>query len=341
MQIKQNANRAANLVRQLLAFSRKQVLKPKLIDLTDVLSELSNLLRRLLGEKVNLQVKHGRDLAKVLADQGQIDQVIINLAVNARDAMPAGGNLTIETSNVEVTSPASITDEFYSPDPEDKIVAGEYVLISVIDTGTGMSKELVGKIFEPFFSTKEVGAGTGLGLATVYGIVKQSGGYILVKSVEGQGTEFRIYIKKADENALTQDVEEEAKKTLSQDLTGTGTILIVEDEVPVRIFASRALANKGYKIIEADGPEVALELVKEHGGSIDLILSDVIMPGMNGPTMVKEIKQAHPSVKVIFMSGYTQDALDDYDVPPEDLHFLQKPFTLKDLAAKVKQVMGE
>lgn len=341
MQIKQNANRAANLVRQLLAFSRKQVLKPKLMDLTDSLSELSSLLRRLLGEKVNLQVKHGRDIGKILADPGQIDQVTINLAVNARDAMAAGGNLIIQTSSVEITAADNLYKDFFAPDTEDKIIPGEYVLLQVIDTGTGMSKEVMSNIFEPFFSTKEVGAGTGLGLATVYGIVKQTGGYVMVRSEEGKGTEFRIYFKAADENAIIEEstAEEETQKKLSGDLTGTGTILIVEDEVPVRIFAARALSNKGYKIIEADAPEIALELLEQNKGKIDLILSDVIMPGMNGPTMVKEIKKTSPDVKVIFMSGYTQDALDDSDIPPEELNFLQKPFSLKDLAAKVKEII--
>lgn len=342
MQIKQNANRAANLVRQLLAFSRKQVLKPKLIDLTDNLSDLSSLLRRLLGEKVNLEVKHGRDIGKILADPGQIDQVTINLAVNARDAMPAGGTVTIQTSSAKVDNVEKLYEEFMPPDAEDKITEGDYILIQVIDNGTGMSREVLEKIFEPFFSTKEVGAGTGLGLATVYGIVKQTGGFIMVKSAEGAGTEFRIYLKEADESAIIADIAEEDNNTrLSSDLTGTETILIVEDEVPVRIFASRALNNKGYKVLEADSPDAALELVEQNKGSIQLILSDVIMPGMNGPTMVKEIKKGSPDVKVIFMSGYTEDALEDCDIPPEEINFLQKPFTLKDLAAKVKNVLGK
>lgn len=341
MQIKQNVNRAANLVRQLLAFSRKQVLKPKLVDITDALSELSNLLRRLLGEHVKLNMSHGRDLWRVLADPGQIDQVTINLAVNARDAMPRGGSLTIHTSNVEFDHKKDSLEDFFAPDPEDTMLDGEYVLIQIIDTGTGMSREVMSKIFEPFFSTKEVGAGTGLGLATVYGIVKQTGGYILVKSREGEGTEFRIYFKRADEVKFMPDTEDEAKKSISQDLTGTETILIVEDEVPVRIFASRALSNKGYKVIEAESAEAALEIVEKDGSKLDLIISDVIMPGMNGPTMVKEIQKTNPQLKVIFMSGYTEDALADYDGKPEELNFLQKPFSLKDLAAKVKEVISK
>ena len=343
MQIKQNVNRAANLVRQLLAFSRKQVLKPKLVDITDSFSELSNLLRRLLGEHVNLLMKHGRGLWRVLADPGQIDQVTINLAVNARDAMmPKGGSLVIQTSNIEY-NPELDRDglhDFISPDPDDLMPKGEYVVIEIIDTGSGMTPEVLGKIFEPFFSTKEVGAGTGLGLATVYGIVKQTGGYIMVKSVEGKGTEFRIYFKRADEAKFVADVED-VKKSVSQDLTGTETILIVEDEVPVRIFASRALANKGYKILEADCAEAALEVVAAQGAKIDLIISDVIMPGMNGPTMVKEIQKTLPDLKVIFMSGYTEDALSEYEGSADELNFLQKPFSLKDLAAKAKEVLNK
>ena len=209
MQIKQNSNRAANLVRQLLAFSRKQVLKPKLMDLTDSLSELSSLLRRLLGEKVNLQVKHGRDISKILADPGQIDQVTINLAVNARDAMPSGGDLIIQTNDITITDSSSLYVEFFAPDSEDKMIPGDYVLMQVIDTGTGMPKDVMTNIFEPFFSTKEVGAGTGLGLATVFGIVKQTGGYVMVKSSEGVGTEFRVYFKRADENVIIEEAAAE------------------------------------------------------------------------------------------------------------------------------------
>lgn len=343
MQIKQNVNRAANLVRQLLAFSRRQVLKPKLVDITESLSELSNLLRRLLGEHVRLEMKHGRDLWKVLADPGQVDQVTINLAVNARDAMPKGGSLTILTSNIVFDKASENISDFVSPDPEDLMQNGaEYVLVQMIDTGTGMSRDTMTKIFEPFFSTKEVGAGTGLGLATVYGIVKQSGGHILVKSAEGKGTEFRIYMKRADESRFAAEhEEEEVKKVVSQDLTGTETILLVEDETPVRIFASRALANKGYKVLEAENGEIALEIFEKEKDKINLVISDVIMPGMNGPSMVKEIQKQVPSMKVIFMSGYTEDALSDYEGKPEELNFLQKPFSLKDLAAKAKEVLSK
>lgn len=341
MQIKQNVNRAANLVRQLLAFSRKQVMKAQVIDITDNLSELSNLLRRLLGESISLDIKHGRDLGRILADGGQIDQVTINLAVNARDAMPQGGSLTIETESFEADQDMAAPSEFYTPDSDEKILSGSYVMIKITDTGTGMPRDVLDKIFEPFFSTKEVGAGTGLGLATVYGIVKQFGGYILVKSVEGEGTEFRILLKTHDgEIPAEESKEEESPVHSSADLTGVGTILLVEDEVPVRIFASRALTNKGYKVIEADNAEMAFEQIEENKDEIDLIISDVIMPGMNGPEMVNKIKEENPDLKVIFISGYTEDAFIDFCNNPEDLVFLPKPFTLKELASKVKEVMG-
>ena len=341
MQIKQNVNRAANLVRQLLAFSRKQVLKPKIVDITDSLSELSNLLRRLLGDNIKLQMQHGRDLGKILADPGQIDQVTINLAVNSRDAMPHGGTLTIETANFSVNEALEIPADLYSPDTEERIIPGDYVVVKIRDTGTGMSREVLEQIFEPFYSTKEIGAGTGLGLATVYGIVKQSGGYILVKSKEGEGTEFQIYLKSVDPADYAENEPVKERKSLGADLTGEGTILLVEDEVPVRIFASRALSNKGYKVLEADNAEAALDVLDKYEGDVDLIISDVIMPGMNGPEMVKEIKQTYPDLKVIFISGYTQDAFADFADNAEELNFLPKPFTLKDLATAVKEVMSK
>lgn len=340
MQIKQNVNRAANLVRQLLAFSRKQVLKPKIVDITDVLSELSNLLRRLLGENVDLEVKHGRDLGKILADPGQIDQVTINLAVNARDAMPQGGKLTIETSNFSVTEDIQIPAGLYSPDQEENFAHGDYILIKVRDTGTGIPPDVLAKVFEPFFSTKEVGAGTGLGLATVYGIVKQTDGYILVRSVENEGTEFQIYLKRHE--ATEEEIEEHAfvEEELNTDLTGDATILLVEDEVPVRIFAARALSNKGYNILEAENAEEGLKIIAENEGKVDLVITDVIMPGMTGPDMVKEIQKTNPDLKIIFMSGYTEDAFVGTGLENEDLNFLQKPFNLKDLAAIAKKVLN-
>lgn len=336
MQIKQNANRAANLVRQLLAFSRRQTLQPKLLDMTDVLAELSNLVRRLIGENIELKMIHGRDIGMVKADQGQLEQVLINLAVNARDAMIGGGTLTLKTSTVNVRGSGDIDRTLMPPSPDDHIAAGDYVLVELTDTGTGISPETLQKIFEPFFSTKEVGAGTGLGLATVYGIIKQTGGYVYVGSQIGVGTRFCLFFPRFEAQAAT--AEEKPEKEISGDLTGTGTILLVEDEAPVRSFAARALRNKGYNVLEADCGEAALEVVRDHGNELDVIISDVIMPGMNGPEMIKQIMPQYPSVKVIFISGYAEDAFADSFGEDYEFNFLPKPFTLKQLAGKVKEV---
>lgn len=341
MQIKQNANRAANLVRQLLAFSRRQTLQPKVLDVADVLSELSNLIRRLIGENIELKMVHGRDLWPVRVDQGQLEQVLINLAVNARDAMVGGGMLTIRTQNVTIARETPIDRALIPPAEDEQIVDGEYVLIEVLDTGHGIPVEIIHKIFEPFFSTKEVGSGTGLGLSTVYGIVKQTGGYIYVGS-SPSGTSFNIFLKRcipAEETAGAPGVEaEQPEKIASADLTGKGTVLLVEDEAPVRIFSARALRNKGYNVLEADNGESALAIVAEQGSTIDIIITDVIMPGMNGPSMVEEIYKTYPDIKVIFISGYAEDAFVDTYGTERTFNFLPKPFTLKQLASKVKEV---
>ncbi|MDP6590723.1 MAG: ATP-binding protein, partial [Alphaproteobacteria bacterium] len=263
MQIKQNANRAANLVRQLLAFSRQQTLKPEVLSVTDVLADLTNLLRRLIGETIEMQMIHGRDVTYVKADQGQFEQIIINLAVNARDAMKGGGTLTIRTSNVAQTESVRMG--------HDLLPRGDYVLIKVSDTGMGIPKEHAGKIFEPFYTTKEGGAGTGLGLSTVYGIVKQFGGYVFVESEPDQGANFNIFLPQFipddTEKVVTERVSE---SKLTQDLTGQGTILLVEDEDAVRMFGARALRNKGYTVLEADSGETALELMEASEQPIDL-----------------------------------------------------------------------
>jgi two-component system cell cycle sensor histidine kinase/response regulator CckA len=343
MQIKQNANRAANLVRQLLAFSRRQTLQPKILDITDVLAELSNLVRRLIGENIELKMIHGRDVGSIKADQGQMEQVFINLAVNARDAMPKGGTLTIQTSYVSIQGRNNIiTREMYPPSEEDKIVNGEYVLVEMIDTGTGIPRDLIQKIFEPFFSTKEVGSGTGLGLATVYGIIKQTGGYIYVSSKEGVGTKFSLFFKRFAQEATTPKEVDATERGANDDLTGKSTILLVEDETPVRIFAARALRNKGYTVLEADCGETALEVFEREGQQVEIIVTDVIMPGINGPTMIEQIRERFPdrAFKVIFMSGYAEDAFEDSFGPDEKFNFLPKPFTLKQLASKVKEVVG-
>ncbi|TAN59544.1 MAG: response regulator, partial [Magnetospirillum sp.] len=332
MQVKQNANRAASLVRQLLAFSRRQALQPRLLNVTDALADLSNLLRRLLGETIELRLIHGRALGLIRVDPGQFDQVIINLAVNARDAMPGGGALTIRTNAVTVDQPVQRGPEL--------MPAGEYVLIEVSDTGTGIGKENIARIFEPFFSTKEVGAGTGLGLSTVYGIVRQTDGFIVVESEPGQGATFSIHLPRID-----AEPADEPKRLPTQaeaatgDLTGSGTILLVEDEDAVRLFGARALRNKGYTVIEARSGEQAVEVLHAED-SIDVLISDVVMPGMDGVTLARFVRMERPAIKVILISGYSEDVARNGIDPDEGIHFLPKPFSLKQLAGAVKQVMG-
>jgi two-component system cell cycle sensor histidine kinase/response regulator CckA len=333
MSIKQNANRAANLVRQLLAFSRKQTLQPKVHSLTDAMSDLDNLLGRVLGEKIELRISHSRDLGLVLVDVHQFEQVIINLAVNARDAMPRGGTLSVKTKNISVEESKSII--------RDPMPAGEYVLCEVSDTGSGIAPEIVEKIWEPFFSTKEVGKGTGLGLSTVYGIVKQTGGFIFCHSVVGRGTTFSIYLPRhypTDIEIAAAAAKEEVKATRS-DFTGKGRILLVEDEDAVRAFAIRALTSRGYTVVEADSGESALEVMETQTEPFDLILSDVVMPEMDGPTMLRELRKRGVKTKVVFVSGYAEDAFEKNLEGQTDFAFLPKPFSLKQLVEKVKEVM--
>jgi two-component system cell cycle sensor histidine kinase/response regulator CckA len=333
MNIKQNANRAANLVRQLLAFSRRQTLRPEILSLTDILSDLGNLLGRLLGEKVSLKVVHGRDVGLVKVDINQFEQVIINLAVNARDAMTAGGTLTVRTANVSADEARRFAPSL--------MPHGEYVLCELEDTGTGMPPEVVAKIYEPFFSTKEVGKGTGLGLSTVYGIIKQTGGLIFCESTVGKGTTFRIYLPRHYEVAKPENEKAVAGKKDARhaDLTGKGTILLVEDEDAVRSFASRALASRGYTVIEADSGEAAMRRVDEHEGRIDLVLSDVVMPAMDGPTLLRELRKQGHTMKVVFISGYAEDAFEKNLEGQRDFLFLPKPFSLKQLAEAVKAAL--
>lgn len=330
MQIKQNANRAAGLVRQLLAFSRQQSLQPKVINITDALSDLSALLRRLLGPAIELKVKHARDLWFIKVDKGQFEQVVINLAVNARDAMENSGTLKVTTSNH--------TNKKTFSQNHDSMPPGEYVLIEIEDTGCGISMDIIDRIFEPFFSTKAVGSGTGLGLSTVYGIVKQTGGFIFVDSIVNKGANFRIFLprhipKEQEEVAALEDRQ-------LNDLTGTAHILLVEDEDAVRMFAARALKDKGYEVVEASNGLEAVQLAKKDNIEIDLIITDVVMPGMDGPQMINEIRQFMPSVKVVFISGYAEDAFRKKLNNEENIHFLPKPFNLKDLALKVKDILN-
>jgi two-component system, cell cycle sensor histidine kinase and response regulator CckA len=333
MNIKQNANRAAGLVRQLLAFSRQQTLRPQVLQLADVLSELSILLGRLLGENIELKLEPGRDLWPVKADLHQFEQVIVNLAVNARDAMPDGGKLVIRTANIDEATSRELGQRH--------IPASEYVLIEVSDTGTGMSDDVMQKIFEPFFSTKEIGRGTGLGLSTVYGIVKQTGGYIFAESEENKGTTMRVYLPRYTESA--HEVEQakiiERRVEKPKDLTGRGTVLLVEDEDAVRSFAARALGQRGYNVLEATTGAEALEVFANHKGEVDLVVSDVIMPEMDGPTLMQKLRRERPDIKMIFISGYAEDAFRKHLAENEDFMFLQKPFDLKELAAAVKAAL--
>ncbi len=333
IQIKQNANRAANLVRQLLAFSRQQTLRPKILLITDVLAELSNLLRRLIGDNIELEMKHGRNLGQVKVDQGQMEQVIINLCVNARDAMDDQGRISIRTRNISLSESRKLSKRYQVMPPN------EYVLLEVEDTGCGIAKEHMGKIFEPFFSTKEVGKGTGLGLSTVYGIVKQTGGFIFPTSEINKGTTFSIYLPVHRESRKDHEqIEEIIPEKPTVDLTGKGTILLVEDEDAVRMFASRALRNKGYNVYEANSGEAALALFEKIEDELDLLISDVVMPIMDGPSLVRKIRKTNDKLKVIFISGYAEDAFDK--TPGNDgFHFLPKPFSLKQLAEQVKEVL--
>jgi two-component system cell cycle sensor histidine kinase/response regulator CckA len=349
MQIKQNSNRAASLVRQLLAFSRKQTLRPQVMDLGEALSDLTVLLRRLIGENVTLEVPQVRDLWPVKADVGQFEQVIINLAVNARDAMPFGGKLTLRTSNVRAEESERLQAK--------GMPLGEYVLVEVEDTGTGIAPEIMDKIFDPFYTTKDIGKGTGLGLSTVYGIVKQTGGFIYVDSELGKGTRFRIFLPRYVPGA--DDIEparlpeatapaiagaisaaDEVMRTAVSDLTGQGTILLVEDEEGLRALNARGLASRGYTVLQAGNGREALEELERHGGTVDLVVSDVVMPEMDGPTLMRELRKRNPGIKIIFVSGYAEDTFEKSLPDHSQFNFLPKPFTLKQLVTAVKESMA-
>jgi two-component system cell cycle sensor histidine kinase/response regulator CckA len=332
MNIKSSANRAAGLVRQLLAYSRRQTLQEEVLELGELLTDLSALLNKALGEKVALKILPGRDLWHVKADKTQFEHVIINLAVNARDAMPDGGRLTVRLRNVSERESLKLAGQ--------GIDAGEYLLVEVEDTGVGIPPDVIDRIFEPFFTTKDVGKGTGLGLSTVYGIVKQTGGYIFADSEMGKGTTFRIYLPRHIVESEDELPQRARKAEVTRDLTGVGRVLLVEDEDVVRSFAARALSRQGYEVLEAGTGVEALELMQREQRRIDLVVSDVIMPEMDGPTLLKELRKSKPDLKFIFVSGYPDDAFKKSLDEGEDYAFLPKPFTLPQLAAKVKEQLG-
>uniref|UniRef100_UPI0036707FAA hybrid sensor histidine kinase/response regulator n=1 Tax=Ruegeria meonggei TaxID=1446476 RepID=UPI0036707FAA len=331
VQINQNANRAAALVSQLLAFSRKQTLRPEVLDLRDTISDLIHLLNRLVGEKVRLILSHDPVLKPVRADKRQLEQVFMNLVVNARDAMPDGGEVRIETEVVILTQPISRDRATVQP--------GEYVTVKVIDSGVGIPADKLQKVFEPFYTTKRTGEGTGLGLSTVYGIVKQTGGFIFVDSLQGHGTEFTVYlpVSTAPQEPAPAEV---AAAEIPSARQGEGVVLLVEDEAPVRAFATRALRLKGYTVLEAESAEEALRLLEDGELNVDAFVTDVVMPGMDGPTWVRKAMETRPDVRVIFMSGYTEGAFGDSGPQVVNSTFLPKPFSLNQLTEAVFQQLN-
>ena len=327
-EITKASERAASLTRQLLAFSRKQVMQPKVFDLNTVVTDLEKMLRRMIGEDVELRVSPGSDLGNIKADPVQLEQVIMNMVVNARDAMPKGGKLSIETSNVYL-------DESYAREHV-SVVPGDYVMLAISDTGCGMDEETRLRIFEPFFTTKESGKGTGLGLSMVYGIVRQSGGNIWVYSEEGRGTTFKIYFPR-----VTAEAEEYKRATQTSDVPkGSETILLVEDAEWVRTLARQVLETAGYRVLEAGSAETAITLCENiNGDKIDLLLTDVVMPGMSGNDMSRVLLTKQPGMPVLYMSGYTDDAIVQHGVLEPGINFLQKPFSPGALASKVREVL--
>src|SRR5579872_6257273 len=321
------ADRATTLTRQLLAFSRKQLLELKVVDVNAIVEDMERLLRPLIGENVELSTVRSPEAAHTRADAGQLEQVLVNLVVNAKDAMPQGGKLTIQTQTVVVDERHRGGQQFIHP--------GHYVLLSVSDTGMGMDRETQSRIFEPFFTTKEKGKGTGLGLSTVYGIVKQTGGYVMVQSELGRGTTFQIYLP------LTQAAaEQQAVSVPDTALGGIETILLVEDEESVRQLVRDTLVNKGYQVIEAENGESGIAAAVRHKGKLDLVITDVVMPGMGGREMVKQLAQSRADAKVLYLSGYTEDAIVSDGSIESGTAFLQKPFTLQSLSRKVREVLG-
>jgi two-component system cell cycle sensor histidine kinase/response regulator CckA len=326
-QILKAAESAASLTRQLLAFSRQQVLTPHVLDLNKVVAEVRLMLERLIGEDIELRTVPAKNLGQVKADPGQIEQILLNLSVNARDAMPKGGKLVIETANVEL-------DEDYARE-HIPVKPGQYVMLSVSDTGMGMDRHTQKRIFEPFFTTKEMGKGTGLGLSTVYGIVKQSGGYIWVYSELGRGTTFKVYLPRIEELVETTEL-----LAHPEDLSlGTETILLVEDDESIRKLGSEVLEARGYQVLRAAGGAEALRAAKEHQGALHLLLTDLVMPGISGRDLAEKMKVLRPKMKVLYVSGYTDDAILHHGGLDSSVAFLQKPYTPDLLARKVREVL--
>lgn len=329
-QIQRAARRAADLTQQLLAFSRLQTIEPKVINLNDLILDLDRMLRRLIGEDIELVVLPAAEMRPIKVDPGQMEQVLVNLAVNARDAMPVGGKLTIQTANVALAAD-------YSRKPRE-VPPGEYVMLTVSDTGSGMTEEVKDRLFEPFFTTKKRGQGTGLGLASCYGIVKQSGGHIEVGSTLGQGTTFRIYLPCIDEitDALPQS-EESGDQSRSVE-----TVLLVEDETLVRGMVTSVLQEQGYKVLTATNGDEALRLDREHAGEeIHLLLTDVVMPSMGGQELSNQLRAIRPNIKVLFTSGYSDDTVVHHGILESGIEFMQKPFSPATLARRVRQVLEQ
>jgi two-component system cell cycle sensor histidine kinase/response regulator CckA len=329
LEINRAAHRAATLTRQLLAFSRKQVLQPRIVDLNGVVTELTAMLRRIIGEHVELRLQLEPGLGRVLADPGQLEQVITNLALNARDAMPSGGTLTIRTANVSQA-------EVLPSSPESSPLLGPLVELSVSDDGVGMDERTQARLFEPFFTTKELGRGTGLGLATVYGIVRQSGGHIRVSTRLHHGSTFTIYLPMA-EGMPEPEVEAGGWRDVPR---GTGTILVVEDEDAVRYLACRVLRGNGYRVLEAGDPAAALRIVRAEGQPVDLLVTDIVMPGMSGPALAERLVAGWPHLKVLYITGYAEEAIERQGALPAGGALLEKPFTAQQLADRVRQALA-
>jgi two-component system cell cycle sensor histidine kinase/response regulator CckA len=325
-EIQQASDRAAELTRQLLAFSRRQILKPRDLDLDVVVSGLERMLKRLIGSDIRVVVCSPSNLHVVHADPGQLEQVIVNLAVNARDAMPRGGTLTIETGNV------ALDDAYARMYPN--VVAGDYVMLAVTDSGVGMDAEVKLRIFEPFFTTKDVGKGTGLGLAVVHGVMQQTGGYISVQSTVGKGTTFRLLFPE-----LPAPSHATSEQELSGRLTGTESILLVEDEPEVRRVVVRVLKDLGYRVVDVGSPREALMLESSVSRAFDLLITDVVMPGMDGPELAGQLERVNPKLRVLYVSGYTDDAVLRHGIDTASVLFLQKPFTRAALAKKVRMAL--